>query len=114
MHPETTLSAHRQDAAQLLHTVIDAHDRSTRLHARARSARHGLIDLTLSSTFSGASRPDLHRELWQSALPPQAILELREVLDQALMAAESQESMPVTLPELRAHQHQDHPADSRR
>jgi predicted Zn-dependent peptidase len=87
MHPETTQSAHPQDAAQLLHTVIDAHDRSTRLYASVRRARHGLIDITLSSTFSGSSQPDRHRVLWQSSLPPQAILELREVLDTVLATA---------------------------
>ena len=87
MHPATSHSAHRQDAAQLLHAVIDAHDRSTRLYASARRARHGLIDITLSSTFSGSSRPDLHRVLWQSSLPPAAILELREVLDAVLATA---------------------------
>ena len=87
MHTESPLPDHRQDAAQLLHAVIDAHDRATRLYASARRARHGLIDISLSSTFSGSSRPDLHRVLWQSALPPQAILALREVLDAVLAIA---------------------------
>ncbi|MFM2008020.1 MAG: hypothetical protein RLZZ09_3675 [Pseudomonadota bacterium] len=87
MHPETTLPVHRQDAAQLLHAVIDAHDRTTQLHASVRRARHGLIDIALSSTFSGSSRPDLHRVVWQSSLPPAAIEALRNLLDAVLASA---------------------------
>ena len=92
MHGQTNQSNSRHDPVRLLHQVIDAHDRATRLFVSVRSARHGLIDITLSSTFSGSSRPDLQRVLWQSSLPPQAILALREVLDQALTATECPEA----------------------
>jgi hypothetical protein len=113
MHPDTTPSDLCHDPVRLLHQVIDAHDRATRLYASVRNARHGLIDITLSSTFSGSSRPNLQRVLWQSSLPPQAILALRDVLDQALTATENPAAMAVTSPDSRARQQHDPQADSR-
>jgi hypothetical protein len=96
MHAQTHQPDPNHDPVRLLHQVIDAHDRVTRLYASVCNARHGLIDITLSSTFSGSSRPNLQRVLWQSALPPQAILALRDVLDQALTASESPEPISTT------------------
>ena len=68
----------------LINTVIDIHDRSTRLWLRVSPARHGLIDLQFTRTFSGSSQPDQHRTEWQATLPREAIEALRDVLDDVL------------------------------
>jgi len=54
----------------LVHEVIDIHDRSTRLYLRARPGRHDQIDIQFTRTFSGSSKPDQHRVVWQTSLPP--------------------------------------------
>lgn len=74
----------RHSDATLINEIIDAHGRATRLYASAKPTGHGLIHLVLTSTFSGAQKPDAHRVVWQTSLPGEAIESLREVLDGAL------------------------------
>ena len=38
----------------------------------------------MTTTFSGALKPDAHRVAWQTTLPREAIQALREVLDAVL------------------------------
>lgn len=65
---------------KLINEVIDIHGRATRLYADIQPASHGLIDITITSTFSGSSRPDLHRKVWQTSLPADSIDKLRAAL----------------------------------
>lgn len=74
----------RGDAATLINEVIDGHDRATRLYATAKPTSHGLIHLAMTTTFSGAIKPDAHRVAWQTTLPREAIQALRDVLDDVL------------------------------
>lgn len=67
-----------------INEVIDIHQRSTRLYLRVSPASHELIDLEFSRTFSGSSRPDQHRVAWQTSLPREAIVALRDGLDSVL------------------------------
>ena len=67
----------------LVHEVIDIHDRSTRLYQRARPGRHGQIDIQFTRTFSGSSKPDQHRVVWQASLPPESA----KIISDAIAAA---------------------------
>ena len=85
------VSAHRAanrqkkgETATLINEVIDGHDRATRLFATAKPTGHGLIHLAMTTTFSGALKPDAHRVAWQTTLPREAIQALRDVLDAVL------------------------------
>lgn len=72
----------------MVNEVIDAHGRATRLWASARPSRGGLIDFVLTSTFSGAQRPNDHRVVWQTSLSPESLAAMRDVIDSALEAQE--------------------------
>jgi hypothetical protein len=74
----------RHSDATLINEIIDAHGRATRLYASAKPTGHGLIHLAMTTTFSGAIKPDQHRVAWQTSLPRGAIEALRDELDQAL------------------------------
>lgn len=85
------VSAHRAAARQgrsqgatLINEVIDQHDRATRLYAQAKPTGHGLIHLAMTTTFSGALKPDQHRVAWQTTLSRESIQALRDVLDDVL------------------------------
>ena len=90
------VSAHRAAARQdrnlsavMISEVIDQHDRATRLYASAKPTGHGLIHLAMTTTFSGALKPDDHRVAWQTSLPREAIEALRDVLNDVLETDES-------------------------
>lgn len=74
----------RHSDATLINEIVDAHDRATRLYASAKPTGHGLIHLALTTTFSGALKPDQHRVAWQTTLPREAIEALRDELDSVL------------------------------
>ena len=85
-------AAHRKkqgETATMINEVLDAHDRATRLYASAKPTGHGLIHLAMTTTFSGALKPDAHRVAWQTSLPREAIQALRDVLDDVLTRDES-------------------------
>jgi hypothetical protein len=54
--------------AVMVHENIDIHDRVSRLWIRACLSQYGLINIQFTSTFSGSSRPDLHRVALSDAL----------------------------------------------
>jgi predicted nucleic acid-binding Zn ribbon protein len=92
------VSAHRAanrqkkgETATLINEVIDGHDRATRLYATAKPTGHGLIHLAMTTTFSGALKPDAHRVAWQTTLPREAVQALREVLDDVLNQKEGED-----------------------
>lgn len=83
--PSATIKpANRHDQPILVHEVIDSHDRSSRLYARATQTRDGLIHWELTRTFSGSSNPEMHRVACQVTLPREAIQALRDQLDAML------------------------------
>jgi hypothetical protein len=73
----------------MINEVIDQHDRATRLYASAKPTGHGLIHLAMTTTFTGALKPEAHRVAWQTSLPREAIEALRDVLDDVLQRNES-------------------------
>ena len=90
------VSAHRaanrkkqSETATMINEVIDQHDRATRLYASAKPTGHGLIHLAMTTTFTGALKPEAHRVAWQTSLPREAIEALRNVLDDVLNRNES-------------------------
>jgi hypothetical protein len=85
-------AAHRKkqsETATMINEVIDQHDRATRLYASAKPTGHGLIHLAMTTTFTGALKPEAHRVAWQTSLPREAIEALRDVLDDVLQRNES-------------------------
>ena len=83
--PTTAIKpVNQHDQPILVHEVIDSHDRSSRLYARARQTRDGLIHWELTRTFSGSSNPEMHRVACQLTLPREAIQALRDQLNAIL------------------------------
>jgi predicted nucleic acid-binding Zn ribbon protein len=80
--------AHRQQrisqGAVLVNEVVDNHGRSTRLWVSAKPASGGLLHFLLTSTFSGAQRPEDHRIVWQTSLPTESLKVIRDVIDDSL------------------------------
>jgi len=80
--------SHRQqrssDGAVIVNEVIDAHGRATRLWVTVRPTSGGLINMVLSSTFSGAQRPNDHRVVYQTALPPESLSVIRDAISAAI------------------------------
>ena len=68
----------------LVHEAIDIHDRSTRLYLRAHPGRHDQIDLQFTRTFSGSSKPDQHRVVWQTSLPLESVKIISDVIAAAM------------------------------
>ncbi len=68
----------------LINEVIDIHHRSTRLYLRVNRASHELIDLELTRTFSGSSKSDKHRVVWQASLPPESAKIISDVIAAAI------------------------------
>ena len=44
---------------------------------------HEVIDIQFTRTFSGSSKPDQHRVLWQTSLPPESA----KIISDAIAAA---------------------------
>ena len=83
--PTTAIKpVNQHDQPILVHEVIDSHDRASRLYARTRQTRDGLIHWELTRTFSGSSNPELHRVACQLTLPREAIRVLRDQLNAIL------------------------------
>lgn len=83
--PTTAIKpANQHDQPILIHEVIDSHDRASRLYARARQTRDGLIHWELTRTFSGSSNPEMQRVACQLTLPRESIQALRDQLDAML------------------------------
>lgn len=84
------MRSHRQqrssDGAVMVNEVIDAHGRATRLWVTAKPTSGGLVNLVLSSTFSGAQRPNDHRVVWQTALPPESLSVIRDAISAVIDA----------------------------
>lgn len=72
------------EEAVLVHEVIDIHDRSTRLYLRVRPGRHDQIDIQFTRTFSGSSKPDQHRVVWQTSLPPESAKLISDIIAAAI------------------------------
>jgi hypothetical protein len=47
-------------------------------------ASYELIDLELTRTFSGSSKPDKHRVVWQASLPPESAKIISEIIAAAI------------------------------
>jgi hypothetical protein len=78
--PSPRPAAEATKQAVLVHENIDIHDRASRLWIRAWPSQYGLINIQFTATFSGLSRPDLHRVVWQTHLPPESVGVIREEL----------------------------------
>lgn len=64
----------------LINETIDDHGRAYRLWAEVRNIDHDLIDIHLTSTFTGSVKPNEHRTIWQTSLPREAIETLQHLL----------------------------------
>lgn len=71
-------------AARLINENVDIHNRAYRLWAEASPTSSELIDIKLTSTFSGSVLPDTHRPVWDASLPKEAVLELIQELQKGL------------------------------
>jgi len=83
------VKAHRSATAQnldakLVNENIDAHGRAYRLWCSIKESSGHLIDIKLTSTFSGALKPEAHRTVWQATLPRDAIATLYNLLGEHL------------------------------
>jgi len=75
----------------ILNETIDAHGRAYRLWGLVGS-EVDLVNIELSSTFSGAREPLEHRAVWRAALPKESIARLHELCGEALHQHQSKAS----------------------
>lgn len=70
--------------ARLINENVDVHNRAYRLWAEVSPAYGELVDIKLTSTFSGSALPDAHRPVWDATLPKEGVIELIQELQKGI------------------------------